>query len=217
MTQEGEKQQTLKSEDNSEPHGVNCYSDGEGKFMEWSQSLRATLFNPLLKVLSKLGFTATHISILSLITGLAFCPCFILVNQAFAFVLLFIHSLLDGLDGPLARYRGTASNRGSFTDTMVDQIVVTITAITMIYTQHAGIWEGSLYIFFYAVVVVFAFVRNALDVPYSWLIRPRFIIYIWYIIEIYWWEGSLNWALSIAAGILAIKSLTGFFSIRKRI
>ena len=176
MTQDGENQQNIKSEDNSEVHGVNCYSDGEGKFMEWSQGLRATLFNPLLKALSKLGFTATHISILSLITGLAFCPCFIWINPAFAFVLLFIHSLLDGLDGPLARYRGTASNRGSFTDTMVDQIVVTITAITMIYTQHAGIWEGSLYIFFYAVVVVFAFVRNALDAPYSWLIRPRFII-----------------------------------------
>ena len=102
MTQGGENQQNIKSEDNSEVHGVNCYSDGEGKFMEWSQSLRATLFNPLLKVLSKLGFTATHISILSLITGLAFCPCFIWINQAFAFVLLFIHSLLDGLDGPLA-------------------------------------------------------------------------------------------------------------------
>ena len=184
MTQDGENHQNIKSEDNSETHGVNCYSDGEGKFMEWSQSLRATLFNPLLKFLSKLGFTATHISILSLITGLAFCPCFIWINQAFAFVLLFIHSLLDGLDGPLARYRGTASNRGSFTDTMVDQIVVTITAITMIYTQHAGIWEGSLYIFFYAVVVVFAFVRNALDAPYSWLIRPRFIIYILSLIHI---------------------------------
>ena len=217
MTQDGENQQNIKSEDNSEVHGVNCYSDGEGKFMEWSQSLRATLFNPLLKILSNHGYTATQISILSLITGLALCPCFKWINPAFAFVLLCIHSLLDGLDGPLARYRGTASNRGSFTDTMVDQIVVTITAITMIYTQHAGIWEGSLYIFFYAVVVVFAFVRNALDAPYSWLIRPRFIIYIWYIIEIYWWEGSLNWALSIAAGILAIKSFTGFFSIRKRI
>ena len=69
MTQDGEQQKNPKSEDNSEPHGVNCYSDGEGKFMEWSQSLRATLFNPLLKVLSKLGFTATHISICLLYTS----------------------------------------------------------------------------------------------------------------------------------------------------
>ena len=29
MTQGGENQQNIKSEDNSEVHGVNCYSDGE--------------------------------------------------------------------------------------------------------------------------------------------------------------------------------------------
>ena len=36
-------------------------------------------------------------------------------------------------------------------------------------------------------------------------------------IDTYWWEGSLDWVLSIAASILALKALTGFFSIRKRI
>lgn len=203
--------------DETQKQRVNVYSDGEGKFMEWSQSLRGHILNPLLKILSKLGLTASHITFLSLLAGLAFCPLFIWNDKLIAFALLLLHVLLDGLDGPLARFQGTASNRGSFTDTIVDQIVVTVTAITMIQAQHAGIWPGSLYIFFYAIVVVFAFVRNALDSPYSWLFRPRFIVFGWFIIDTYWWEGSLNWVLSIAASVLALKALTGFFSIRKRI
>ena len=46
----------------------------------------------------------------------------------------------------------------------------------MIATDYAGIWAGGLYVFFYTMVVIFAMVRSALAIPYSWLVRPRFII-----------------------------------------
>ena len=57
------------------------------------------------------------------------------------------------LDGPLARFRGEASSRGSFTDTMADQLVVTVTAVTDVHAGFASAWAGGLYLFFYAAVV----------------------------------------------------------------
>lgn len=196
---------------------VTCYSDGEGEFMRQSQELRGRLLKPLLVVLARLRVTPNQLTFLSLATGLAFCPMFIWRYQVLAFGLLLSHVLLDGLDGPLARFTQRASNQGSFTDTTADQIVVAFSTVTLIHTGHAGIWPGGLYLFFYSMVVIFAMVRNALAIPYSWLVRPRFLVYAWFPVEVYLWPGSLGilwWILSI---LLGIKMLTGFVQIRRRI
>ena len=153
---------------------VTCYSHGESAFMEWSQSLRGRLLQPLLSLMSAAGLRAGHITFLSLLSGIAFCPLFLWGSRAAAFTLLFAHVVRDG---PLARFKGEASTRGSIIDTMVDQMVVTLTTVTMIYVGHASAWPAGLYIFFYLVVVVFAMVRHLLAAPYSWLFRPRFLVF----------------------------------------
>lgn len=196
--------------------GVNCYSEGEDGFMKWGQALRGKWLRPFLESLGKIGMRANHLTLLSLLTGLAFCPSFLLGKPIVAFLLLLLHVLLDGLDGPLARLQGKASNRGSFTDTMADQLVVTAAAITMIQSGHAGIWPGGLYIFFYTVVVAFAFVRSAMATPYSWLFRPRFLVFSWCVVEVFWFPGTLDWILWASSGVLALKCLTGFIRIRSR-
>ncbi len=196
---------------------VNCYSDDEGSFMQWSQELRGRVLKPALRWFSEAGLRANHITLASLLVGLAFCPLFMVGEFEFAFAMLALHVFLDGLDGPLARFRGRASNRGSFTDTMADQIVVTATALTLIDTGFASAWAVGLYVFLYALVVGFAMVRNALNAPYSWLFRPRFAIYAWMAVEVFLWRGTLEWGLWVAIVVLAWKALTGFRSIRRRI
>lgn len=195
---------------------ITCYSEEEGKFMRRSQELRGQLLGPLLTILARWRITPNHLTLLSLLAGLAFCPVFLWSSKLAAFGLLLAHVLLDGLDGPLARYTQRASNRGSFTDTAADQIVITFSTLTLIHTGHAGAWPGGLYLFFYSVVVVFAMVRNALAIPYSWLVRPRFAVYMWMPVELYLWHGSLDALLWLLTILLAAKALTGFIQIRRR-
>jgi phosphatidylglycerophosphate synthase len=199
------------------PPGVTCYSGGEGGFMQRWQTWRGRVLAPLLKVLAGIRVTPNHLTLLSLLAGLAFSPVFLWVSRPAAFALLLAHVLLDGLDGPLARFTGRASNRGSFSDTMADQVVVTFSTVTLIHAGHAGVWPGGLYIFFYCMVVLFAMVRNALAIPYAWLVRPRLLIYAWMPVEVYYWRGSLDLLLWIFSALLAIKMLTGFIQIRRRI
>ena len=196
--------------------GITCYSGGEGDFMEWGQSLRGKWLRPMLAGMAKIGMRANHLTFLSLLAGLAFCPVFLFGKPLVAFSLLLLHVLLDGLDGPLARFHGKASNRGSFTDTMADQLVVTAAAITMIHAGYAGTWPSGLYIFFYTVVVAFAFIRSAMEAPYSWLFRPRFLVFSWYVAELYWIPETLDWVLWASTCLLAVKCLTGFLRIRSR-
>lgn len=196
---------------------VTCYSADEGGFMQRSQALRGRCLSPLLSVLAALRITPNHLTLLSLIAGLAFCPVFLWSSKVIAFLLLLAHVLLDGLDGPLARHTQRASNQGSFTDTGADQVVVAFSTVTLIHAGYAGAWPGGLYLFFYSLVVVFAMVRNALAIPYSWLVRPRFMVYLWMPVEVYLWPGSLNVLLWILTALLAIKTLTGFVQIRRKV
>lgn len=196
--------------------GITCYSGGEDGFMKGSQRLRARFLKPLLGRLARLGLRADHLTLLGLVTGLAFCPLLLLGQPGWALVALAAHVLLDGLDGPLARYWRQASDRGSFTDTMADQIVVTAATLAMVQAGHASVWPAGLYAFFYLLVVVFAFVRNALRAPYSWLFRPRFLVFAWFAVELYFWPGTLDCVLWLCTAILVAKAATGFVKIRRR-
>jgi phosphatidylglycerophosphate synthase len=147
---------------------------------------------------------------------MAFCAAYFW-SKPLAFVLLTMHVLLDGLDGPLARHVGAASRRGSFTDTLADQIVVAATTVTLMSTGTLSVVPGSFYIFVYTLVVVFAFVRNALSIPYSWLVRPRFIVFAWLPVDTWLVPGSLDYAVWGFDVFLTLKLLTGFIKIRRMI
>jgi phosphatidylglycerophosphate synthase len=190
--------------------------------MVWGQQVRAQALGPLLRLLAAAGTTADHLTGASLVVGLAFCPLWLWPGspvwaKPVALVALLIHVLLDGLDGPLARFMGTASRRGSFTDTVADQIVVTATTLAVMAAPQPpiGIWVGGLYVFVYAMVVGFAMIRNALSVPYSWLVRPRFWVYGWIAVDLYLFPGWMNVVVGAFVVLLAWKMATGFMAIRR--
>ena len=208
------------SQKNAPPPGVSVYASGEQSMMDASQARRQRFFLPVLKLFARSGITANLLTGLSLLCGIGFCFTFGQSwegAQLIALGLLFLHVLLDGFDGPLARYLGTAGNRGSFTDTTADQLVVAFTTITLIHFNVIHEVVGGLYLLFYTLVVVFAMIRSSLAIPYSWLVRPRFLIYAWIPIDIYFLPGTLNYLLWLCVLPLAWKSITGFYKIRKQL
>ena len=77
-----------------------------------------------------------------------------------------------------------------------------------------AIAAGTSYIFLYAGVVALAMVRNALHIPYSWLVRPRFIVYAALFIDT---VLASNWTIAViwvCNAILLIKLMSGFYYLR---
>ncbi len=197
--------------------GVNdCYSAGERGAMLATQRWRGVLLQPMLGLLTGCGVTPDLITIVSTVVGLAFCPLWF-VHPLGASGLLLLHVILDGIDGPLARYQNVASGKGSFTDTMADQTVVFASTVTLMTAGAVGIVPAAVYLFAYTIVVAFAMIRNALKIPYSWLIRPRIIVYCWIPINAYWWPGSLDYVLVVFDVLLSWKLLTGFYKLRNKL
>lgn len=198
------------------PPKADCYAAGERAWMVRTQAYRARLLGPLLRLLAGWGIQPDHLTLISLVVGLAFCPVYF-ASPAMAFVLLGLHVAIDGLDGPLARYRNVASRKGSFTDSMADQVVIGASTITLMVAGVVGMIPGTIYIVTYTVVVLFAMARNALNAPYSWLLRPRFFVYAWMVVETWWWPGTLDYLLWGCIAVLSLKAVTGFLGIRNRI
>lgn len=196
---------------------ADCYSDGERGWMELGQRVRATLLGPLLVALTRLGINSDAVTVFAGVVGLCFAPLWLLQYNVVAICCVWIHVLLDGVDGPVARYQGTASSRGSFTDTFTDQMVVTGVTIAWMLgaPTTANIAAGTMYVFFYAIVVAMAMVRNALSVPFSWLVRPRFFVYAAIAFDYF---TNRNWTLvvlGVCVILLAIKTASGFLTLRK--
>lgn len=199
--------------------GNDCYSAGERKWMLLGQRLRSVCLRPILRLLTRLRITPDMITLLSAVCGVAFAPLWVLGHSTAAVVLLMLHVALDGLDGPLAREQHVDSPRGSFTDTFADQVVLTAVTSAWMIQRHDPIstCAGTLYLFTYTAVVGMAMVRNALSIPYSWLVRPRFFFYGALMLECMGIRELSLPVLVISTALLSIKTLSGFFKLRARI
>lgn len=81
----------------------------------------APILLPIARVLAKIGVTPTMVTVLGLaltVIGAALIADGLLWQGA---LVAGFGVLLDALDGPLARFKGTASDRGAFIDTMSDR------------------------------------------------------------------------------------------------
>ncbi len=209
---------------------ADCYSGGEREAMIAYQGFKQKWLMPLLVVLDKIGITPNQITLLSTLLGIAFLPLLIYCESNWtlhlAFWLLFAHLMIDGIDGPLARFQKIASPAGSFTDTFGDQIVVATTCIGMMIGREGGptisIFSGGTHIFLYTSVVAMAMVRNAMKIPYSTLIRPRNFVYGWYWMVTFFlcntfMNSSTTWFVWACNVVLLIKFFTGFWHIRNEL
>ena len=195
---------------------ADCYSARERAGMERGQRLRERVLAPALAWLTAMRVRPGAVTGASLAAGLAFGLVWG-TSPAWAMGLLAAHVLLDGIDGPLARWQKRASARGSFTDTVCDQLVLAGVVLTLIADGRLEPMTGGGFLFLYSLVVAFAMVRNSLGVPYSWLVRPRFAIYAAIPVEI-WLRAGVMTSLCVGLSVvLMLKGASGFVAIRRRL
>jgi phosphatidylglycerophosphate synthase len=90
----------------------------------------APILDPIAAGLSKARLTPTVITVLGLLVTLVGAALIAVDSYALGGIIAGVGSTLDALDGPLARYQGTASTRGAFVDTMADRL------------GEIGLWAG---------------------------------------------------------------------------
>lgn len=138
---------------------------------KYSQRIRANYFGPLLLLLDRLNITPNILSLLRILAGLTF---FLLIKQFFylALIVLIFGLLTDIIDGPLARYQKTASDRGKFIDIFSDGLIFCFFLLGLIRISFFSQSILAYTLFIISSLYLLVAINKNEKLPSDWLISP---------------------------------------------
>ena len=195
-----------------------AYSEKEFQWMQKFQKIKSVLFYPFLYILTKLGITASMLSFMSGVIAITFLILAIVQNRPELFILgIFIHFLLDGLDGSLARFQKKDSFYGTFIDMVYDYIGIVSASIFILFFNYSNTILVLIYTLLYTIVLVNSLILGYIKRPYKYVLRPRIYIYIALAIDVYYLKGITTEALIITSVLMFLSSIGGIVKIGKYI
>ena len=171
---------------------------------------RDRFLQPLLRLLTMCGVRADAVTFLSVVL----LACGVLVireRPILGGAGILVYCLLDGVDGPLSRYQGNASEKGSLLDIFADQIgVVILPAFSMIYFQAEPV---SAYLFglFYVVYILLVVVLNRLGRALAFVLRVKYVYYVVFFLTAYLKYDFLTWFHKIFGAFYLAGSIYCYF------
>ena len=146
------------------------------------QKLRDNILLPIVKFLTKLKIVPDIVTYFSMF--LFWVAIFIIYEHPIiGGILGFLYCLLDGLDGPLARYQNNASKAGSLLDIANDQLGIIFIPVFAIYYFHTNAIFAYLFGFFYVMDVILIVVLNNLNIRTNFIIRVKYFYYFMFLIS----------------------------------
>jgi len=140
------------------------------------RQLRDEKLKPILETMTRLGIDPNTITYLSM--ALFFLSLLFIYDHPFVggFFLL-LHCLLDGLDGPLARYQRKESNAGSILDILNDQLGIIFLPAAAIYFFETDPIYAYFFGLFYTLDIILVVVLNTLRVRVRFVLRVKYLYY----------------------------------------
>jgi len=195
---------------------LNYFSEKEARHIENFKNGRTKWLNPLARSIAKMGITADMVSILGFVMVFGFVY-FVERNPYAAMVLLLLHVMIDGLDGPVARVTGKAGNRGALLDIMCDHTGIVAATAGLVYYGLVNGVVGLAYIYIYTIMIVFTIVRNVMRISPKIVVRTKYYIYILFAVYVFTGMNYLDGAMLLFSAIMLVSVLNDFFAIRKKL
>lgn len=101
---------------------------------------------PIIAFFGKLGIHPNVYTILGLLLSVTAGVLIALDYFLYAIILLFLGSIMDFLDGNVARYLGIASKKGGFLDSILDRISDMAVLASFVIGQHVDVITGTIMI-----------------------------------------------------------------------
>lgn len=159
----------------------NYFAESEQAGQERFQKIRDGLLGPLVRVLIRCHVTADLISLMSLMQLVPFGYLVLTAETSqqigVASIFVWLHVVLDALDGPIARTTGTAGPAGAFTDMCVDHSGMLITTCILTAAEFVNPTAAVAYVSSYTVAVAFTIWLNMIGHPFKLVIRTKYLLY----------------------------------------
>ncbi len=160
------------------------YSRSEESYMKRLQEQKARWFGPLVSFLIRIGVSANIVSVASALIAIGGAALAIYFDNEWLFVVaIWLHFILDGIDGTLARAQGTPGMRGVIFDLAADTVGILALSYAMIAFQNVPLFLGSVFCVSYVALNALSLILMAQGKRYEFVIRPR--VYIFCAIPVY--------------------------------
>ncbi len=186
---------------------------------------RGALVYPFVVFFSALGVSANLMSYFGL--ALVLVSVYVMhSNLSLALTLFVIALFADNLDGEIARYRGTASDHGKFTDVVIDNVTFSVFMLGMAYAGFVSALLAGSVIYTMLLCKVLMVVKKNVHKESDWLIKPyagffpNFFVYVLYTTFIVFALGFGNFVplvATLSAAALAVKSILDFRLIQRTV
>ena len=197
----------------------NYFAESEQAGQERFQKVRDGLFGPLVRLLIRCRVTADLISLLSLAQLVPFGYLVLTAEDsqqiAIASVFVWLHVILDALDGPIARTTGTAGPAGAFTDMCVDHSGMLITTCILTAAELVNPTAAVAYVSSYTVAVAFTIWLNMIGHPFKLVIRTKYLLYALVTVYGMFSANFIGQAVVLFCVIHVIFAIAGFCKLRR--
>lgn len=144
-------------------------------FMKWGKRWRAKYMKPFFRLLTALRVRPNHITFVRALGG----PAFVLIFpncQIAAVGVIIVASLIDWIDGGLARYQKLSNDRGKFWDVLIDHLNYVFPVFTLIVVDSFNnAWLGY-HLIIVPVLYLLATIKESEGKKTDWIIHPYYTI-----------------------------------------
>ena len=90
---------------------------------------------------------------------------------------LLAYTLVDGIDGALARYQKKTSNAGALLDMILDHSGMVLVIVVLAAANLINAIGAIIYVYLYTLLVIFIIIRNSINKPIKKAVRSKYIVY----------------------------------------
>ena len=179
---------------------------------------RTKLLRPLAMFFVRRNVRSDTLTLASfLLLPFFFFPLFGLRYYLLAWLVLILHIVIDGLDGPVARLGRYASDKGALSDILNDITGMVVVALTAIYFDYASPSLGALYVASYIYMIIFIIARNVLEMPFRFVFKSKYYLYIFLLIKVHFGWNILDPFLLLLSIYQTVMAVIGFVHLRRHL
>lgn len=176
---------------------------------------KAWLLRPLLQFLTVFGVRPVSVTLVSALVVMIGLGHVLWTGQIRFFLWwIWLHVLLDSIDGALARYQGIASFTGALEDLVSDTFGIIVVGTMLGYFGLVMPSVAVLFSTLYVALHAFTFTEGALGSPGDVVFRPRVIVYLVMTIDVIYGTSVTAWLVPLLLPILGVLVLCSFLRVR---
>lgn len=176
---------------------------------------RTQFLRPFLALLTQLRVHPNSVSSIGLLSTV-FAAVLLPINVIYSVIALAIHILLDGIDGPLARFQKRTSKVGAIIDIVVDHasLLIMLASVWYYLPQYPRMWIIGYALSYIALILISIALHNK-KIPFVVSIRTKYVFYILLYIDLFAETVWLTFLLILATIYMSLHSLYGIYRLKK--